>query len=47
MINDCGIKKWHLLLEQQAPITITVITDINNYITQFRRCQELFQNAQN
>lgn len=38
----CDIKKWHLLLHQQAPVTITVITNINNYITQFRALSRTF-----
>ncbi len=38
----CDIKNGTCCDQQQAPITITVINIINNYITQFRRCQEFF-----
>lgn len=43
-MNNCGIKgKSALVLTQQAPkYAVKSINTINNYITRFRRCQELF-----
>ncbi len=42
MMIDCDIKNGTCCDQQQAPVTITVIHIINNCITQFRSCQELF-----
>jgi len=44
-MNNCGIKgKSALVVSEQAPkyAVKSIITSVNNYITRFRRCQELF-----
>ncbi|MDE5557022.1 MAG: hypothetical protein K2J32_04920 [Ruminococcus sp.] len=40
----CDIKNGTCRYQQQAPDNAvkSIITSVNNYITQFRRCQEFF-----